>query len=316
MQSRCKFLTTVHRFATLCGQLLSQAWLSSVRLVPMGRAMRSNGPTSSPDRRVERGLQYDPATGRLSLGSSTSIVPAGASNPYQLVSSKSARPASTMLGTSGICDERFPDVTASAVMEKGEGLGETDVNVKVKDRFPWHATLSYNTIPADGCQSGMRFDLAAIVLVLAWVFSVHATPVDVALAWNGHDQVDTAAIQPAVDADDSMQLQAMAIAELLRTATLNDFDELIGKDDTVYLSHDISNIHLSSLDQGRATASIAHEVTLPSSGSNYDYYYYLAFVPLGVVGFTILQGWRTWQKERRVDRQAVRRGRPFEVATS
>jgi len=180
-----------------------------------------------------------------------------------------------------------------------------------------HATLSYNTIPADGCQSVMRFDLAAIVLVLAWVFNVHATPVDITMAWNGHDQVDTAAIQPAVDADDSMQLQAMAIAELLRTATLNDFDELIGKDDTVYLSHDISNIHLSSLDQGRATASIAHEVTLPSSGSNYDYYYYyLAFVPLGVVGFTILQGWRTWQKERRVDRQAARRGRPFEVATS
>ena len=59
--------------------------------------------------------------------------------------------------------------------------------------------------------------------------------------------------------------------------------------------------------------------TLPSSGSNYYYYYYyyyLAFVPLGVVGFTILQGWRTWQKERRVDRQAARRGRPFEVATS
>jgi len=85
LQSRCKFLTTVHRFATLCGQLLSQAWLSSVRLVPMGRAMRSNGPTSSPDRRVERGLQYDPATGRLSLGSSTSIVPAGASNRVVLL---------------------------------------------------------------------------------------------------------------------------------------------------------------------------------------------------------------------------------------
>ncbi len=51
----------------------------------MGRAMRSNGPSSSPDRRVERGLQYDPATGRLAIGSTTSIVPPGASNRVVLL---------------------------------------------------------------------------------------------------------------------------------------------------------------------------------------------------------------------------------------
>ena len=150
-------------------------------------------------------------------------------------------------------------------------------------------------------------------MVGAWALNVHATPVDTTVAWDRPDPDDT----PAVEAVFSVEV--MEVKEFSSTAALNDIDELIGKDDTVYLSHDISNIHLSSLDQGRATASIAHEVTLPSSGSNYYYYYYYyyrAFVPLGVVGFTILQGWRTWQKERRVDRQAARRGRPFEVATS
>ncbi|WP_421121505.1 hypothetical protein ACE2AJ_09195 [Aquihabitans daechungensis] len=51
----------------------------------MGRAMCSHGPTPPPDRRVERGLQYDPATGELSLGSTTSVVPAGASNRVVLI---------------------------------------------------------------------------------------------------------------------------------------------------------------------------------------------------------------------------------------
>ena len=154
----------------------------------------------------------------------------------------------------------------------------------------------------------MRFDLATIVLALAWVFSVHATPVDITMAWNGHDQVDTAAIQPAVDADDSMQLQAMAIAELLSTAVLNDIDELIGNDDAVNLFQDTSSIDVGSVDQGRSTASILHEVALLSSYSNY--YYYLVLVPLGVVGFTILQGWRTWQRERVLDLRASRQARP------
>ncbi len=114
----------------------------------------------------------------------------------------------------------------------------------------------------------------------AWVFSVHATPVDITMAWNGHDQVDTAAIQPAVDADDSMQLQAMAIAELLSTAVLNDIDELIGNDDAVNLFQDTSSIDVGSVDQGRSAASIVHEVDLLSSNTNY--YYYLVLIPSGI----------------------------------
>ncbi len=37
-----------------------------------------------------------------------------------------------------------PDRNAKVVLEKGEGPGETDVNMQVKDRLPLHATLSYN----------------------------------------------------------------------------------------------------------------------------------------------------------------------------
>ena len=154
----------------------------------------------------------------------------------------------------------------------------------------------------------MRFDLVAIVLAHAWALNVHATPVDTTIAWNGHDPVDTAAMEPAFN------VEVMEVKELLSTAVLNDIDELIGNDDAVNLFQDTGKIDVASFDEYRATASISHEVALPSSGYSYYYYYYLALVPLGVVGFTILQGWRTWQKERRADRQAARRGRPFAVA--
>lgn len=169
------------------------------------------------------------------------------------------------------------------------------------------ATLSYNTTRADDRQCVMRFNAATIVLAHAWAFNVHATPVDTTIAWDGHDPVDTAAIEPA------FSVEVMEVKELLSTAMLNDIDEPIGNDDPAYLSHDISDMHVDSLDQDRETASISHEVALPSSG--YNNYYYLALVPLGMVGFTILQGWRTWQKERRLERRAAWQGRPSEVAT-
>lgn len=46
----------------------------------MGRLMDDPAPAPPFDRRTERGLRFDPEAGRLSLGSSTSIVPPGAGN--------------------------------------------------------------------------------------------------------------------------------------------------------------------------------------------------------------------------------------------
>jgi hypothetical protein len=133
----------------------------------------------------------------------------------------------------------------------------------------------------------------AIAFVGAWTFNVHSTPVYTSVAWDGYQPVNTAFIEPPVDADDSMQLQALAITELLSTATSNDIDMLIGKNDlTVNISGDANNIHLGSLAQGSGTANVVLEDDLPPN------YYYLALVPLGILGFTIFKGWRASQEER------------------
>ena len=124
------------------------------------------------------------------------------------------------------------------------------------------AKMSYNTAPADDCQCAMRFDLVAIVLAHAWALNVHATPVDTTIA----SPVDTAAMEPAFN------VEVMEVNELLSAAVLVDIDELIGNDDSFYLFQDTGKIDVASFDQDRATASILHEVALPSSG--YFYYYY------------------------------------------
>jgi hypothetical protein len=157
----------------------------------------------------------------------------------------------------------------------------------------------------------MRFDLATIAFVGAWAFNVHPTPVYTSVAWDEYQPVDIASIQPAVDSDDSMQLQAMLITEMLSTATSNDIDELIGKNDvSVNISGDTNNMHLGSLAQDRVTASVVREADLPS---NYYKYYYLALVPLGILGFTIFQGWRESQEERTRALHASRQARTRRV---
>jgi len=155
----------------------------------------------------------------------------------------------------------------------------------------------------------MRFDLATIALVGAWAFNVHPTPVYTSVAWDEFQPGDTASIQPAVDSDDSMQLQAMLITEMLSTATSNDIDELIGKSDvSMSISGDTNNIHLGSLAQDRVTASVVREADFP-----FNYYYYLALVPLGILGFTIFQGWRESQEERTRALHASRQARTRRV---
>ncbi len=90
------------------------ARLSSHPLVPMGRAMRSTGPSSPSDRRVERGLHYDPATGRLSLGSTTSIVPPGASNRVVLLAYVDLAAHSRGRSVAELIDVRQGDIDALA----------------------------------------------------------------------------------------------------------------------------------------------------------------------------------------------------------
>ena len=53
-------------------------------------------------------------------------VPAGASNPNQDVTSKSARPASIMVGYSGMFVERFSEVTASGRNLPSRTVGRID----------------------------------------------------------------------------------------------------------------------------------------------------------------------------------------------
>ena len=149
----------------------------------------------------------------------------------------------------------------------------------------------------------MRFDLLTIVLAHACAFNIHATPVYITIGLEEYEPIDTASIQPAVDAD---EVQAMAVNELLSTTPLIGIDEPIGwNHSTVDFSHDTSSIDLGSVDQGRSAASIVHEVDLLS-----NYYYYLVLVPLGFFGYTILKGWRTWQRERALDLRASRQARP------
>jgi hypothetical protein len=163
-------------------------------------------------------------------------------------------------------------------------------------------------------QCKMRFDLATIAFAGVWAFNAHAIPVDTFVAWEGDQPANTIAIQPAADAEDSLQLQAMTITELLSTGASNDIDELIGEDDLAFdTSLSANDIHLASLDQYSGTPHLVREAHLPPS--HYNYFYFLALVPLGIVGFTILQGWRTWQKDRALDLHASRRARTRRVAT-
>ena len=147
-----------------------------------------------------------------------------------------------------------------------------------------------------------------ISLVGAWTLNVHATPIyTTTIGVEEHELVDTASIQPALDAG---EIQAMAVEELLSTASFGGVDEPIGwQDGTVDFSHDTENIHVGGFDQDRSAAGTQRDVDLPSSYTNY--YYYLALVPLGLIGFTILKGWRTWRRERALDLHASRHARPL-----
>jgi hypothetical protein len=80
----------------------------------MDRVMRNSDPSSSPDRRVDRGLQFDPATGQLSLGSSTSIVPAGASNRVVLIAYVDLAAHSRGRSVAELIEVRHADVEALA----------------------------------------------------------------------------------------------------------------------------------------------------------------------------------------------------------
>ncbi len=42
-----------------------------------------------------------------------------------------------------------PDVKGQVVLARGEAQGETDVNLSVKDRFPWHFSAGYNNYNSD-----------------------------------------------------------------------------------------------------------------------------------------------------------------------
>lgn len=165
------------------------------------------------------------------------------------------------------------------------------------------APLSYSAARAEDLECAMRLDLATIVLVAAWAFNVHATPVYSTSRWEVHEPVDTTSMQAV--SDDSIQFQAIAVEELLSTATPDGIDEPLGPG----VSFDTSLPVGGGFGQAGEMASAAHDVDLPFSYSHYYFFFFLALVPLGFVGFTILKGWYAWKMQCTRDLHASRRGR-------
>jgi hypothetical protein len=96
----------------------------------MGRAMRSHGPSSPSDRRSERGLRFDRATGELVLGSTTSIVPAGAGNRVVLVAYVDLAARSRGRSVAEVFEVRQADIEALA---EALDLDATDLAQEIQD---------------------------------------------------------------------------------------------------------------------------------------------------------------------------------------
>jgi hypothetical protein len=76
--------------------------------------MRNHGPSTPPDRRSERGLQFDPAAGELTIGSTTSVVPPGASNRVVLVAYVDLTARSRGRSVAEVFEVRQADIEALA----------------------------------------------------------------------------------------------------------------------------------------------------------------------------------------------------------
>lgn len=96
----------------------------------MGLPMDDHGSAPHTDRRTERGLRFDPGSGRLSLGSSTSIVPPGAGNRIVLAAYVDLAAHSRGRSVAELIDVRQADIDALA---QALDLDASDLAQEVQD---------------------------------------------------------------------------------------------------------------------------------------------------------------------------------------